>query len=95
MTLGELLREKRQARKIGLREMARRIGKSPTYLSKIEKGECEPGVPVLLGYAHQLHESSDRLLLSAGRVPPDVLPILQSHPELLQLIRSQAPDKVL
>lgn len=87
VTIGEYLRERRTAKTIGLRQMARRIEKSPTYLSRIERGECEPGVPVLLGYAKQLGMDSDLLLLRAGRLPPDVLPILVKQPELLERIR--------
>ena len=38
-SFGSLVREEREQRKIGLRELARQIGISPTYLSMIERGE--------------------------------------------------------
>jgi HTH-type transcriptional regulator, competence development regulator len=34
---GALVRREREAKEIGLREMAKMIGFSPTYLSKVER----------------------------------------------------------
>jgi ribosome-binding protein aMBF1 (putative translation factor) len=34
---GEFVRREREAKEIGLREMAKMIGVSPTYLSKVER----------------------------------------------------------
>ena len=39
---GEFVRRAREAKEIGLREMAKMIGVSPTYLSKIERDEFPP-----------------------------------------------------
>ena len=39
---GEFVRRERKAKEIGLREMAKMIGVSPTYLSKIERDEFPP-----------------------------------------------------
>ena len=39
---GALVRREREAKEIGLREMAKKIGVSPTYLSKIERGDFDP-----------------------------------------------------
>ncbi len=39
---GALIRREREAREIGLREMAKLIGVSPTYLSKVERDEFAP-----------------------------------------------------
>ena len=40
------VRRKREAREIGLREMAKKIGVSPTYLSKVERnGGCLASAP--------------------------------------------------
>jgi hypothetical protein len=41
-SFGALVRREREAKEIGLREMAKRIGVSPTYLSKIERGDFGP-----------------------------------------------------
>ena len=39
---GEFIRREREAKEIGLREMAKMIGVSPTYLSKVERDEFPP-----------------------------------------------------
>ena len=39
---GEFVRGAREAKDIGLREMAKMIGVSPTYLSKVERDEFAP-----------------------------------------------------
>jgi HTH-type transcriptional regulator, competence development regulator len=39
---GAFVRSQREAREIGLREMAKMIGVSSTYLSKIERDEFPP-----------------------------------------------------
>ena len=39
---GALVRREREAKEIGLREMAKMIGVSPTYLSKVERDEFPP-----------------------------------------------------
>jgi HTH-type transcriptional regulator, competence development regulator len=39
---GEFVRREREAKEIGRREMAKMIGVSPTYLSKIERDEFPP-----------------------------------------------------
>jgi len=41
MSFGALVRREREAKEIGLREMAKKIGVSPTYLSKIERGDFD------------------------------------------------------
>jgi transcriptional regulator with XRE-family HTH domain len=41
---GAFVRRERQAKEIGLREMAKMIGVSPTYLSKVERDEFPPPV---------------------------------------------------
>ena len=41
-SFGALVRREREAKEIGLREMAKKIGVSPTYLSKVERDEFPP-----------------------------------------------------
>lgn len=89
-TLGEHLREKRQARGLGLREMARRIEYTPSYLSKVERDKEKPSEELLVLLARHLGESSDELLLLAGRVPSDIARLLMKNPEwIVELRRHQ------
>ena len=39
---GAFIRREREAKDLGLREMAKMIGVSPTYLSKCERDEFDP-----------------------------------------------------
>jgi transcriptional regulator with XRE-family HTH domain len=41
---GAFVRRERVAKEIGLRQMAKMIGVSPTYLSKVERDEFPPPV---------------------------------------------------
>lgn len=90
MPLGEYLRERREAKKIGLREMARRVKLSPSYLSKVEHNDRQPRFETVVALAHRLGEDADAILLIAGYVPADVLEMLQRDPGLLGLIRQKS-----
>ena len=46
--LGKRLREAREGRNIGLRELARRLGVSPSLISQIETGKSEPSINLSL-----------------------------------------------
>ena len=63
--LGDRLRAVREAKGIGVRELARRIGCSPGLISQIEYGRVNPSVPNLYALARQLETSVD-VLLSDG-----------------------------
>ena len=39
---GAFIRREREAKDIGLREMAKKIGVSPTYMSKVERDDYPP-----------------------------------------------------
>ena len=41
-SFGYVIRKERQLHEIGLREMARKLCVSPTYLSKLERNELKP-----------------------------------------------------
>jgi len=87
---GAVIRQAREAKEIGLREMAKRIGVSPTYLSKIERDEFPPPaedkvkvIADILGF------DADALLARAGRVSSDISDIIKRQPvELAALLRT-------
>ena len=87
---GACIRQAREAKEVGLREMAKRIGVSSTYLSKIERDEFPPpaegkvkAIAAILGFA------ADDLLARAGRVSSDIADIIKRHPvELAALVRT-------
>ena len=89
-TLGQRIRRLREAKKIGLREMAKTLGISPAYLSRIETNEekTPPGEEVLERVAEVLHDSIDELMSLAGRVPADVKDFITKDPGLPQFLRT-------
>ena len=86
---GAFIRRERMAREIGLREMAKMIGVSPTYLSKIERDEFAPPVEdKVRAIARIIECDADDLLARAGRVSADVADIIKQQPvELAALLR--------
>jgi transcriptional regulator with XRE-family HTH domain len=87
---GEFVRRKRVEKEIGLREMAKMIGVSPTYLSKVERDEFPPPAEdKVRKIAEIIGCDSDELLARAGRVSSDLSEIIKQHPrELAALLRT-------
>jgi transcriptional regulator with XRE-family HTH domain len=75
--LGEFVRRERGAKDIGLREMAKMIGLSPTYLSKVERDEVPPPAEdKVKAIAQIIKRDTDELLARAGRVSSDLSGII-------------------
>ena len=76
--MGEALREARRARGLSLRELADRLGVSPSLISQIETGRANPSVSTLYAIASELDVSLDDLLFNDRRpaeaVPPPAQP---------------------
>src|SRR5947207_4666994 len=64
--LGPRLREARAARRLSVRELARRVGCSASLISQIERGVSVPSVGVLYALATELGSSLDYLLFGSG-----------------------------
>ena len=78
---GEFVRQKREAKNLGLREMARIIGVSATYLSKIERDEYPPPTEdKITKIAEIIGCNPDELLALGGKVPADFVRFIQDHP---------------
>jgi transcriptional regulator with XRE-family HTH domain len=66
------------------------LGVSYTYLSKLENNELTPSEEFVHRAARYFKVDRDQMLLSAGKIPPEVLKILQEHPEdAVQLLRAK------
>ena len=87
---GGFVRRKREEKEIGLREMAKMIGVSPTYLSKVERDEfAPPAEDKVKAIAQIIGCDVDELLARAGRVATDLSDIIRRHPvELAALLRT-------
>ena len=90
LRFGAFVRSKREAKEIGLREMAKKIGVSPTYLSKVERDEFAPPTEDKVRAIAKIIECDpDKLLGMAGRVPADLADIIKRHPvEMSALLRT-------
>jgi transcriptional regulator with XRE-family HTH domain len=87
---GAFIRRERDGKEIGLREMAKMIGVSPTYLSKVERDEfAPPAEDKVRAIAKIIECDADDLLARAGRVSSDITDIIKRHPvELAALLRT-------
>ena len=65
--MGERLRAARAARALSLRELAGRLGVSPSLISQIETGRANPSVSSLYALAAELDVSLDELLFNDRR----------------------------
>jgi transcriptional regulator with XRE-family HTH domain len=80
--LGALLVRARESRPsaLSLRELARLIDASPTYVSRVERGECHPAASWVVRVAEVLGEDVDVWLRAAGHVPQDILATVRNWP---------------
>jgi transcriptional regulator with XRE-family HTH domain len=68
LTLGETIRAARLRTKQSLREIARMLEITPSYLSDIENNRRIPAVPVLIGITFLLNLDIGQLMAQAGRL---------------------------
>jgi transcriptional regulator with XRE-family HTH domain len=89
-SFGALVRREREAKEIGLREMAKKIGVSPTYLSKVERDEFPPPAEdKVRKIAEIIGRDADELLALAGRVSSDLTDIIRQRPrEMADFLRA-------
>jgi transcriptional regulator with XRE-family HTH domain len=80
--VGRRVREERLHQKIGLRELARRVGVSASLISQVELGKASPSVGTLYAIVNALGISLDELFLeqptirsTTARTEPDVLAV--------------------
>ena len=90
-TFGAFIRRNREAKGIKLREMAREIKASATFLSKVETEDWMPGEEKLRKIAEIIECDAEDLLVMAGRVPSELTDIIREHPhrhDMLTLLRT-------
>ena len=66
---GAFIRREREAKRLSLRDVAKKIKVSPTFLSKVETEDWKPGEDKLRNIAQVIGCDPDDLLARAGRVP--------------------------
>ena len=91
MTFGEHIRQWREEREVGLRQFAKAIGVSPTFVSKMERGTGPlPGEETIRKMAVYFGKNPDELLAMADKVAADVLAIIIKQPAYARFIRENA-----
>ena len=100
-TFGQFIRARREELRktdatYSVRQVARRMGIQPSYLSKVERGEVSPpSEETTRKLAHQLGVDADVLLAMAGKVSSDLQDVIRKRPALFaELIRElkELPD---
>jgi transcriptional regulator with XRE-family HTH domain len=77
--IGERLRQERQRKGLTVREIARRVGVSPSLISQIERDKVNPSVSTLWGLVTVLGlQMGD--LFSNAEPPPGVVPLITTEP---------------
>ena len=89
-TFGSTVRRERERQKVGLRQFAKQIGVSPTYLSKVERDELPaPAEDKVVRIAELLGRDRDELLALGNKVSSDLTEIIKRRPrELASFLRS-------
>lgn len=86
---GEIIREMREAQRLGLREAADRLGISPAYLSRIERGkERPPRAEVIKKIAWLLGGDADLLFRLSNSTDPDITEYMNIVPNLPEFLRT-------
>jgi transcriptional regulator with XRE-family HTH domain len=85
---GETVRNLRVAQDLGLRETASKVGISPAYLSRIERGKESPPRPeIIKELAKVLAADPDVLFRLSASTDPEVVGYLHDQPEVMNLLR--------
>lgn len=85
---GETIRDLRVAQSLGLRETATKVGISPAYLSRIERGKESPPRPeIIKNLAKVLAADPDVLFRLSSFTDPDIVDFLHDYPQVTNLLR--------
>lgn len=89
-TFGRVLRELRQNSGVGIKRLAPQLGVSYSYVSKLENEVTTPSEEFVQKTAAYFEVDPNPLLYAAGKIPADVLRILQDNPErAIALLRKE------
>ncbi|KAA5538646.1 helix-turn-helix domain-containing protein [Roseiconus nitratireducens] len=95
---GDYLRKVREQRRAGdakfsVRQLAKRVGVEPSYLSKVERGQqAPPSEKTIAALASELGEDPDVMLALAGKVSGELQAIIRRRPKLFADLIRQLKD---
>ena len=95
--LGKRLREARESRNIGLRELARRLGVSPSLISQIETGKSEPSINTLFAIVGELELPVNEIVFDSQRssgpsIAKTASPLADAAAGTEQLVPAEPPN---
>ena len=92
MDIGKRLRDIRVAKGLSQRDMEKRTGQLPCYLSRVENGHTEPSLRTLEKLAQALEIELSQLFVGGGGEPVPVRRLVnegtREDPEELKLVRA-------
>ena len=88
----KLLRKLRQESGTSLRQAATDLGVAPSHLSRVERGEKSASDELTDKVANYYGVNAELVQLEEGRIPSDILGILNTHPEVLRELRERFRD---
>lgn len=87
-SFGNILRRLRLDADVGLRELARLIGKSPGYISDVEQDNVPPpSEQVILKMASVLNIDREMLLKAAHKMDPELTSYVADEPQAADFLR--------
>jgi transcriptional regulator with XRE-family HTH domain len=90
MTFGNRIRELRQAKNLTLRDVAKRVKVTFTYLSKIENQKLSfgefPSDDLIVRLARVLRADPDELLLLAEKIPDSIRKRVLQRPDVFRKV---------
>ena len=92
MTLGEKIKELREEKSIGIRELGRRTNVTGMHISNLEKGKVNASPELVSKIAATLEANTDELLHLADRVDPLVVDVIQKNPIAVPSFLRSAKD---
>lgn len=93
-SLGSRVRAARLAKGLSLRELARRLGKAPSYMNDIEYDRRVPSEAVVRQLCEELDLDVDVMLAIAGRVGEGAEEYLKAEPTAGVLFRRVAEERL-
>lgn len=79
VTLGQLIYKLRTEKKIGVRELGRKVDVTGVHISSIEKDKATPSPELLRKIAKALDADVDKLMVRAKQIDPEVIKVIQKN----------------
>lgn len=91
---GIVFKELRKKHKYSIKKLAPELNINYSYLSKLENGHTSPSEDFIERVASLFNYDKEELMISAGKIPEDVLMIIRDNPrEVVTFLRRAFGDR--